>query len=303
MSRGEVAHEPALVVQLGVAGQHEIPCIDESGGVGAGRPSCEALIGRRDEIAEPLHGLHDGWIRPRDLVGDEQLVVRLGAGDPDVDVLEPVGERPSVHPAERQRYLAVVDVGGDDVQELVERVGRVVPEGFERRRLVPEGALRVRRGEQAVQLSVERPQVEDALGVVGVDAAHVHAEVREREGDTVVDELLHDAGPRDQRDVGRVAAGDARRQHGRQVSLARVAHRYPGGLGEGVEHLEEAGLLGVAPGGHDLYLLAARGRRLFHWRFRGGRLRAVIGWFGLVAAAASGSHQGHGEQWRQPSPH
>ena len=97
-------------------------------------------------------------------------------------------------------------LGGCDARVL--EGGDVVPDG----RLV--GGLE----DEAVELAVDRAELEEVLRVVGLD-------VRAREVDrlqrALLLELRDDAGLRDRREVGRVAALDRGAEHGRHVVAGR----------------------------------------------------------------------------------
>src|SRR5207237_88734 len=166
----------------------------------------------------------DRRVRPRQLPAEE-LVVLVGAGLPYVDALEPVGESPRVAGAEAERCLALAL---DVTEKLGERIpvgSRLDTERLELVRPVPDRALAVELHHDRVLVPVDLTDLENARRVVRLERVHVDPEIGDLLEGALSRELTKEADARDDRDVSRVAAGDARLQRRRVVGTDRPVLR------------------------------------------------------------------------------
>ncbi len=221
-----------------------------------------------------------------------QLVVLLRARFAEVDVLEQVGEGPAVGAADR--------VGRDaGRRDRVAGLEEVVPVRrgldacvLENGDVVPDGRLVGALEKEAVELPVDRAEVEPRLGETLLDLVLREVDRLQR---AALGEVGHEARLRQRCDVGRVASLDRRREHGR-----RLLRRLVGNLdvrvllGEAVEDGLEGLALGARPHRQDADVAGdvAGASRL-------GRA-AGAGRLVVVAAAAGGEKREYaGEQREQ----
>jgi hypothetical protein len=179
-----------------------------------------------------------------------QLVVLVGAGRADVDVLEEVGERPAVGAADRigrhARSLERLRI----LEEVVPGLGRLDACVLEDRDVVPDGRLVGPLEEEAVELAVNRPELDGRRGVVRRD--RVLGEV-DRLDLAALGVLLDRPGLGDRRQVGRIAALHGRREDGDDVVAGGVVLDVDVGalLLEAVENGLDRFLLGRHPDAHE----------------------------------------------------
>ena len=201
-----------------------------------------------EQLAHLREGVGHRRIGPGNLVL-RQLVVLLRTGLAEVDVLEQVGEGPAVGAADRVGR----DAGRRDRVAVLEEVvpvrrgldacvrenGHVVPDG----RLV--GALE----KEAVELPVDRAEVEPRLREALLD--RVLREV-DRLQCAALGEVRHEPRLRQGGDVGRVAALDRGREHRRRLRCRLVGDLHVRVLGgEAVENGLEGLALGAGPHRQD----------------------------------------------------
>ena len=184
-----------------------------------------------------------------------QLVVHLRAGGAEVDVLEPVRQRPADVCADRDTRVAGVPDEPELLKEAVPVLRRFGSGLAPDVSVVPHGRLVGGLEPHAVQLAIDRTEVQPRLRIVGLDG---RADlVVERDEVAVGGELLHERGLADHGDVGRRAtlelAGDV---GGAVVAEAGVGDRGAGVLLELCEDGLEVLLLRAGPGGHDVEVAA-----------------------------------------------
>src|SRR5690606_8664757 len=190
-----------------------------------------------------------GRVGPLDLVRGE-LVVLLRAGLGEVDVLEPVGQRPAVRPADRERGDAGVVHRLRGGEEFVPGLGLVGARVLEDLGVVPDQRLVGGLVVDAVLLAVDRADVLPALRVVlGQLRLRLGAQ---RLGPLLLHRLLDGARLRQHRHVRRGAARDLRAEEvDDRVLGGDEGHLGAGALLELREDLLEVGLFGAGPhGGH-----------------------------------------------------
>ena len=119
-------------------------------------------------------------------------------------------------------------------------------------RPIPERALAVELDHDRVELVVDLADVEDAGGVVRLERGRIDAEVGDLLDRAVPGEAAQEADAGEDRDVRRVAAGDAGLEDRRVVRADGLVGRRAAARGvEGVEDLLERLLLAAAPQGGD----------------------------------------------------
>src|SRR5439155_26529506 len=178
----------------------------------------------------------------------EELVVLFRAGLFRIDVLEPVGRRLRVSRAEGHWWLAL----GLDIGEQLREAGEVAG-GRDAKRLVlvrsgPRGALAVALHHDGVLRRVDLTDLEDSGWVVGLQRVHVDANVGDLLEGSLPRELAQEPDARHDRDVRRIAAGDARLKDRRIVITDGFVVSSDARLRiEGVEIILERCLLAPAP--------------------------------------------------------
>src|SRR4029079_11739477 len=135
-----------------------------------------------------------------------------------------------------------------DGLELVPGLRRRDARGRELVRSIPERALAVELDHDRVEVVVDLADVEDARGVVRLERRRIDAEVRDLLDRAIPGEAPQEADAGEDRDVRRIAAGDAGLEdRGVVVTDGLVGGRAAAGGVEGVEHLLERLLLAATP--------------------------------------------------------
>ena len=189
---------------------------------------------------EPQRRGH-GWIGPRDAVRGQQVITRW-PGQLQVEVGEPVGERPPVTAADRERLAA-----GD--RELVfqrEQAGHVRrrrhPGSLEDTLVVPDQGLVRGLEPDTVEGAADRAELPPGRIVVVIHGTA--RDLAERDEHVFVRERAEQPRLREERHVRRIARGQPGLQEGWHAVADRgVADRHPRLAGEGAEHELEMPLL------------------------------------------------------------
>ncbi len=180
-----------------------------------------------------------------------QLVVHLRACRAQVDVLEPVRQRPADIGADREAGNARI---GDDLKSTREDLPRLGDLGtgiLIDPDVVPDRRLVGRLEPDAVELIVVGRQILPRVRVVLLNRRD--DVIRERDDVARFDKLVDQAGLGNERDIGGAATLDLRAERGRDVVAERlVGHCRPGLLLEEGENLFEVLLLGAGPVGCDI---------------------------------------------------
>ncbi len=218
-----------------------------------------------------------------------QLVVFLGTRLAEVDVLEQVGERPTVGATDRVGREARCIDGLRGREQIVPGRRRLDTGIRERRDVVPNGRLVGGLEEEPVKRSVDRAELDRIVAKVRL---HIVFHEVERLQRLLPDEVLHEPRLRQERHVGRIPALDRRRELRRQLVARRcvldIHVRVL--LGEPVEHCLERLLLGAGPDAHDRDASGGATRPL------GGPGALATGRTSVVpVATATGRHRGERE--------
>ncbi len=184
-------------------------CVTEAGKSVCSAPFAPPAIAVRlaPDLREGGQRVLHGRVRPLDLVLG-QLVVLLRARLGEVDVLEPVGQRPALGAADGERGDAGVEDRLRGAEQLRPGLGLTRPRVLEDLVVVPDQGLVGGLVVDAVRLAADLADVLPALRVVlaelldGVGA--------QRLGPALVDGLLDGARLRQHRDVRRLPAGHLR---------------------------------------------------------------------------------------------
>src|SRR5918998_353486 len=206
-------------------------------------PAEHVALGEHD-LAERLGRGEHGRVVERDLVVDP-LVVDIDPRGAEHDVLHPVGGRPAgralgLEP-DAPRRAAVLDDLIAEGDQVVPRLGHLVAGGVEVVLRVPDHALEVDVGGQAVVLAVDLAERHEALAERLVELVDVEAEILEGHDRACLDQI----GDRSRLGHGRHVEGAAL---GADLELLlEVADRLDldGVLGVRVDHVVEDRLVGV----------------------------------------------------------
>src|SRR5205823_3565451 len=166
----DAADEPALKVQLRIGVLTE-DAADAVHKLGAKHPFLTAryvlVVG--DYRGHLLCRLGYRCVGERQFAGGEELVVLVRPCRAHVDVLEPVGQRPGVTPADGPWGLAGRDVLIADRDHLVPGRRDLDAHSLERIGVIPDGALGIGFHSDAVELAVHGTQVLPGLAVARAD--------------------------------------------------------------------------------------------------------------------------------------